>query len=376
MSDFMITYGGNMNELTLNVLNKLLRYGNKVPSRNGETLEFNPHTLVAQGNQGFVNPYCILNKRANNIFATIAETLWVFAGRNDSKTLERWLPRAGDYSDDGETWRAGYGPRIANYGNRVNQIETVLSKLQKDLTTRQAIVCLSDPVADKIDESKDYPCNLIVNFVVRNNKLNTHVYLRSNDVVFGVCINMFEWCFLSEYIANQMIIPFERYCHTATSLHLYDSHYDKAKKIVDNYLAMPLLSYETSTQFNVGLHPEVLKEQCNQIYEAALNKEQLGGRDYTYMSLKLKNYYLALKASDAIEEKDVTKLFELLKEIQGDNYLVLAILETAQRKTKIPLFERDEYKTLSEHKLMEYWLKHQFQLFMLPEKTITEIGEK
>lgn len=56
--------------------------------------------------------------RANNVFAQIAETLWVLAGRNDLAFLSRYLPRAADFSDDGSTWRAAYGPRVRNWGGR------------------------------------------------------------------------------------------------------------------------------------------------------------------------------------------------------------------------------------------------------------------
>src|SRR5690348_7088220 len=41
--------------------------------------------------------------RQNNVFATIAETMWVLAGRNDVAFLSHYLPRAPDFSDDGQT---------------------------------------------------------------------------------------------------------------------------------------------------------------------------------------------------------------------------------------------------------------------------------
>jgi len=39
--------------------------------------------------------------RRNDVVASIAETLWVLAGRNDIAWLKTYLPRAPNYSDDG-----------------------------------------------------------------------------------------------------------------------------------------------------------------------------------------------------------------------------------------------------------------------------------
>ncbi|MBC8493093.1 MAG: hypothetical protein H8D43_04840, partial [Chloroflexi bacterium] len=47
--------------------------------------------------------------RGNNPIATMAEVLWVLAGRNDMEYLTYYLPRAIEFSDDEETWRGGYG---------------------------------------------------------------------------------------------------------------------------------------------------------------------------------------------------------------------------------------------------------------------------
>jgi thymidylate synthase len=58
----------------------------------------------------------VLPGRNNNVFAQLAETAWVLAGRNDLAFLGHYLPRVADFSDDGRTWRGAYGPRIRRWG--------------------------------------------------------------------------------------------------------------------------------------------------------------------------------------------------------------------------------------------------------------------
>lgn len=57
----------------------------------------------------------VLAERKASIAAQIVETMWVLAGRNDVAGLAPYLPRVADFSDDGRTWRAGYGARLRNY---------------------------------------------------------------------------------------------------------------------------------------------------------------------------------------------------------------------------------------------------------------------
>ena len=108
------------------MLRSLLIYGDTVESRNGSTIELATQTItIEQPTQRFLHT----PRRNNNPFAAIAETMWVLAGRNDLAFLTPYLKRAPDYSDDGgKTWRAGYGPRLRNWGG-VDQLAEARSLL-------------------------------------------------------------------------------------------------------------------------------------------------------------------------------------------------------------------------------------------------------
>ncbi len=92
--------------------------------------------------------YLFLPKRRNNVFAQFAETMWMLAGRNDIAWLSRYLPRASDYSDDGQTWHGAYGPRLRRWAGDVDQIDKVRRLLSEDRASRRAVMVLFDPVRD------------------------------------------------------------------------------------------------------------------------------------------------------------------------------------------------------------------------------------
>ena len=83
-------------------------------------------------------------ERRMNTFASCFETLWVLSGSNDIDLLKRVLPRAPDFSDDGKTWRAGYGKRLLRFGDGpgVNQLDYLLNTLQKDVYSTSQIISL------------------------------------------------------------------------------------------------------------------------------------------------------------------------------------------------------------------------------------------
>jgi thymidylate synthase len=136
--------------------------------------------------------YVVLPGRHNNVFASIAESMWVIAGRNDLDYLSAYLPRASEYSDDGRTWRAGYGPRLRNWDG-VDQLAEVVSLLRADASSRRAVVAIYDPNRDFV-ESKDIPCNNWLHFLARGGQVDLHVAARSTDIWWGFSgINAFEW---------------------------------------------------------------------------------------------------------------------------------------------------------------------------------------
>lgn len=215
------------------ILSDLLDYADEVGSRNGRVKELlNPQIVLHQPWRREV----LCPGRGVNIFAQIAETCWVLAGRNDIEWLSAYLPRAANYSDDGDTWRSGYGPRIRDWQyhltGRIDQLQYVIQSLEDDSLSRQAVINIWDPKVDT-SHGKDRACNTQLQFLNRGGKLYLTVTVRSNDVMWGWSgINAFEWSVLQEIVASLLRLSVGPLTFNIGSLHLYELHWQKARKIV------------------------------------------------------------------------------------------------------------------------------------------------
>lgn len=206
----------------------------------GERLHVRGQTVIELRNRVTVleRPLerCIITPhRNNNVFATVAETMWVLAGRNDLAYLSDYLPNAAQFSDDGLVWRAGYGPRLRDW-HGVDQVEAVLRLLRDELATRRAVMTIFDPSLDYA-ESRDIPCNNWIHWLVRGGRLHMNVAIRSNDAIWGFsAINAFEWSVLHELMAHWTGVAVGDVTYLASSYHLYeDRHAKRARRIVDDF---------------------------------------------------------------------------------------------------------------------------------------------
>lgn len=231
------------------ILSDLLEYGDEVGSRNGRVKELLNTQIVI--NQPQSREVLSIGRKAN-VYAQIAETMWVLSGRNDIEWLSAYLPRAKDYSDDGEVWRAGYGPRIRRWRGigwatgrpEVDQLDYVIETLKKDPLSRQAVIQIWDAAMDTEDDLKDRACNTQLQFLSRLGRLHLTVTVRSNDVMWGWSgINAFEWSTLQEIVASLLGIQVGPLTFNIGSLHLYEPHWDKASRIRQETYSLPTIAF-------------------------------------------------------------------------------------------------------------------------------------
>jgi len=104
-----------------------------------------------------------------------------------------------------------------------------------------------DPDRDFV-ESLDVPCNDALHFLIRDNKLHLLVFTRSNDIMWGWSgINSFEWSVLQRVMASILGVDVGQLTFTIGSLHLYQRHVKRARKIID---AAPIRN-----MYELGAHP-------------------------------------------------------------------------------------------------------------------------
>lgn len=218
----------NSADAFLSALDAIVSSGDSMDVRGSRTREIRMQTLTME------NPLdrCItVAHRNNNVFASIAETVWVLAGRDDIGFLVPYLPRAVEYSDDGTTWRGAYGPRLRDW-NGTDQIAEVLEILDTDPTSRRAVLSIFDPARD-FTHSRDIPCTNWLHAMVRDGAVHLEVVMRSNDIMWGFSgINTFEWSVLLEMLAEWLNVDVGTLTFYVSSLHLYERHDARAELIL------------------------------------------------------------------------------------------------------------------------------------------------
>lgn len=188
------------------------------------------------GNTNEINNCCIIVDRptTKNIFFprreisekySVAELEWYWSGDNSCHTIGQYAKMWLRLSDDGLTNNSAYG-YILQKKYRFNQIEQVIDILQNDRNSRRAILNISDPNLDK-KNTKDLQCTIGLQFLIRNNLLETTVYMRSNDVYFGFPYDYIYFVSIAEYIAKRLNIKVGTYTHHATSMHMYEKDFAK-----------------------------------------------------------------------------------------------------------------------------------------------------
>lgn len=165
-------------------------------------------------------------------YSALGELLWYLAGSNNLKFIEHYIPIYKDDSDDGETLYGAYGPRLFNMRSKVDQIKNIIALLTKNPLTRKAVIQLFD-AEDLIGEHKEIPCTCTIQFLIREEKLNMYVSMRSNDAYKGLPHDIFAFTMIQEIMARSLGKELGKYHHSVGSLHLYDYNIDQAKKYIN-----------------------------------------------------------------------------------------------------------------------------------------------
>jgi thymidylate synthase len=119
----------------------------------------------------------------------------------------------------------------SNYGyfwNYNNQLVKVIDELKRNKETRRAIVV--HYILHEIDRYKyDTPCNDVLNFYIKDDKLHMTVFARSIDLVFGFCNDQYTFAKLMEHVSRKTKYPVGQMHWFITNLHVYPRHYEMFK---------------------------------------------------------------------------------------------------------------------------------------------------
>lgn len=212
----------NLAEMYHDMSHRIFEEGTKVCPRNQETYELIAPEIYLHSP---IDNLAFLKERKYNLVYSVAESMLLVSKVNEVKYFTKFNPNMANFSDDGKILNGSYGYRIAD------NIDSIVERLKSDKDSRQAVLTIYQNDVTKI--TKDPPCTMNLHFLIRDNKLNLIVYMRSNDIIWGTPYDVFMFTTLQRLIANQIGVYVGWYRHIPSSFHVYSQHYDLLKAMKD-----------------------------------------------------------------------------------------------------------------------------------------------
>lgn len=155
-----------------------------------------------------------------------AEAAWILSGDDRVETIAPYSRAVSRFSDDGETFFGAYGTKI------VPQLPYVVETLRRDPDSRQAVINIW---REAPPPSRDVPCTLSTQFLVREGWLEQIVTMRSSDAWLGVPYDVFNFSMLAGVVLLELDwrdLRLGTLRHVAGSRHLYERNFDGARACV------------------------------------------------------------------------------------------------------------------------------------------------
>lgn len=200
--------------------------GSEISPRGQNTMEL----LSVQSKFDMRWPMVTMLKRKLGYPFMAAEAHWILSGSDKLVDIEPWCPRYAQYSDDGIKLSGSYGPRVSG------QLMYVAATLMSDPTTRQAVMTMwqKNPIP-----SKDIPCTISSQFLIRGGQLHLIQIMRSSDVWLGYPYDVFSFSMLALWLVvwlrqqGMKDLGLGMMALTAGSQHIYERNF----KRIDEQLA-------------------------------------------------------------------------------------------------------------------------------------------
>lgn len=185
------------------------------PSRDGDVVGelLNTVTIISDPRNNIVKS----ELRGLNLRYMIGELLWYNSANNSLKGIQNYTSAWDRMSDDGEIVNSNYGHKIHKFYG-FDQWDYIREMLKNNPESRQAVIHIKNPSAAK---SKDVPCTISLQFLIRNGLLHMTVYMRSNDIWMGFPYDVFNFTCMQIQMAMELEVGIGSYTHIAGSMHLY-----------------------------------------------------------------------------------------------------------------------------------------------------------
>ncbi len=132
-------------------------------------------------------------------------------------------------SDDKQGFIYTYGNRLRAHFAGIDQIQVAINRLKNCNESRRAISVTWDPIQDtKTDE---VPCMILVDFKIRDNKLQTTALWRSHDIYGAWFPNAVGLTYLAQFVAGEVGLSLGSVTIHSISAHIYEVDFNEARQV-------------------------------------------------------------------------------------------------------------------------------------------------
>jgi thymidylate synthase len=216
----------------LELLESIIYFGERTSPREQPTRELRDVQLVIpECTQVHVLETC----RHTSEQIAHTEALHLIAGISSLEQLD--LASGGKFSQfaDNGRLRGAYGPRAHH------QLELIVNQLDRDPASRQAVVTIWNG-KESSSFSRDVPCTLSYQFLLRGNLMHMRTSMRSNDAYLGLPYDLEVASALHRAVAWALGASPGSYTHAVGSMHLYERNFASAESIVAGGIVDPVRS--------------------------------------------------------------------------------------------------------------------------------------
>ena len=211
----------------------VLWHGLDASPRGMRTRELIAHQIILE------NPFDALptgiGRKVSTRFAAV-EAAQLIAGRSFPSLTVAINPNMAEFMEGGQ-FHGAYGPRIKR------AIRRAVENLKHDRDSRQALVNIWSADLDLFIRTRDVPCTLTLQYLIRNDRLIAVTNMRSNDVWWGLAYDAFQFTQLQITIAYLLGIEPGMYVHNAGSFHAYEKDWPSIEELKNT--GSPLADYPT-----------------------------------------------------------------------------------------------------------------------------------
>lgn len=151
----------------------------------------------------------------------IGELLWYLSTNRSAKSIAPFSKFWQNIADEDGNVNSNYGYCIHKKFD-IDQWEIAKQLLLRDESSRQAVIHIKEPRNLIEFPTKDVNCTLTLQFLIRNNKLDLIVNMRSNDVWLGLPYDLFNFTCMQIRMAMELGVDVGTYYHNVGSLHMYN----------------------------------------------------------------------------------------------------------------------------------------------------------